>query len=299
MDVVFFFEVMISGMLSGVMYSLVALGFVLIYKASGVFNFAQGAMVLLAALTFVRFLEMGMPMWLALAVTLLVMVVLAVIIEKVVLSRLVNQPLIILFMATIGLNYFLEGLAQGVWDSQVHGLDLGIEDVPWAALEEATGMFVSVFDVVAAVIAGSLVLVLSIVFHRTKVGRALRAVSDDHQAAMSVGIPLDRLWAIVWAIAGVVALVAGALWGQRLGVQFSLSIIALKALPVLILGGFNSILGAIVAGLIIGAGEKLAEVFLGPYVGGGIENFFPYVLAMLILFIRPEGLFGDKIIERV
>jgi len=299
MDVVFFFEVMISGMLSGVMYSLVALGFVLIYKASGVFNFAQGAMVLLAALTFVRFLEMGMPMWLALAVTLLVMVVLAVIIEKVVLSRLVNQPLIILFMATIGLNYFLEGLAQGVWDSQVHGLDLGIEDVPWAALEEATGMFVSVFDVVAAVIAGSLVLVLSIVFHRTKVGRALRAVSDDHQAAMSVGIPLDRLWAIVWAIAGVVALVAGALWGQRLGVQFSLSIIALKALPVLILGGFNSILGAIVAGLIIGSGEKLAEVFLGPYVGGGIENFFPYVLAMLILFIRPEGLFGDKIIERV
>ena len=299
MDVVFFFEVMISGMLSGVMYSLVALGFVLIYKASGVFNFAQGAMVLLAALTFVRFLEMGMPMWLALAVTLLVMVVLAVIIEKVVLSRLVNQPLIILFMATIGLNYFLEGLAQGVWDSQVHGLDLGIEDVPWAALEEASGMFVSVFDVVAAVIAGSLVLVLSIVFHRTKVGRALRAVSDDHQAAMSVGIPLDRLWAIVWAIAGVVALVAGALWGQRLGVQFSLSIIALKALPVLILGGFNSILGAIVAGLIIGSGEKLAEVFLGPYVGGGIENFFPYVLAMLILFIRPEGLFGDKIIERV
>ena len=299
MDVVFFFEVMISGMLSGVMYSLVALGFVLIYKASGVFNFAQGAMVLLAALTFVRFLEMGMPMWLALAVTLLVMVVLAVIIEKVVLSRLVNQPLIILFMATIGLNYFLEGLAQGVWDSQVHGLDLGIEDVPWAALEEATGMFVSVFDVVAAVIAGSLVLVLSIVFHRTKVGRALRAVSDDHQAAMSVGIPLDRLWAIVWAIAGVVALVAGALWGQRLGVQFSLSIIALKALPVLILGGFNSILGAIVAGLIIGSGEKLAEVFLGPYVGGGIENFFLYVLAMLILFIRPEGLFGDKIIERV
>ena len=299
MDVVFFFEVLIAGMLSGVMYSLVALGFVLIYKASGVFNFAQGAMVLLAALTFVRFLEMGMPMWLALAVTLLVMVVLAVLIEKLVLSRLVNQPLIILFMATIGLNYFLEGLAQGVWDSQVHGLDLGIEDMPWAALEEATGMFVSVFDVVAAVIAGSLVLVLSIVFHRTKVGRALRAVSDDHQAAMSVGIPLDRLWAIVWAIAGVVALVAGALWGQRLGVQFSLSIIALKALPVLILGGFNSILGAIVAGLIIGSGEKLAEVFLGPYVGGGIENFFPYVLAMLILFIRPEGLFGDKIIERV
>ena len=299
MDVIFFFEVLIAGMLSGVMYSLVALGFVLIYKASGVFNFAQGAMVLLAALTFVRFLEMGMPMWVALAATLLVMVVLAVAIERLLLRRLVNQPLIILFMATIGLNYFLEGLAQGVWDSQVHGLDLGIEDMPWAALEEATGMFVSVFDVVAAVIAGSLVLVLSIVFHRTKVGRALRAVSDDHQAAMSVGIPLDRLWAIVWAIAGVVALVAGALWGQRLGVQFSLSIIALKALPVLILGGFNSILGAIVAGLIIGSGEKLAEVFLGPYVGGGIENFFPYVLAMLILFIRPEGLFGDKIIERV
>ncbi len=299
MDVAFFFEVLISGMLSGVMYSLVALGFVLIFKASGVFNFAQGAMVLLAALTFVRFLEMGMPIWAAVVVTLGVMIVLAVLIEKLVLSRLVNQPLIILFMATIGLNFFLEGLAQGVWDSHVHGLDLGIEDVPWALLEETTGMLISVFDVVAALIAGALVLVLSIVFHRTKVGRALRAVSDDHQAAMSVGIPLNRLWAIVWAIAGVVALVAGALWGQRLGVQFSLSIIALKALPVLILGGFNSILGAIVAGLIIGSGEKLAEVFVGPYVGGGIENFFPYVLAMLVLFFRPEGLFGDKIIERV
>ncbi|MDP6688628.1 MAG: branched-chain amino acid ABC transporter permease [Alphaproteobacteria bacterium] len=299
MDVAFFFEVLISGMLSGVMYSLVALGFVLIFKASGVFNFAQGAMVLLAALTFVRFLEMGMPIWAAVVVTLGVMIVLAVLIEKLVLSRLVNQPLIILFMATIGLNFFLEGLAQGVWDSQVHGLDLGIEDVPWVALEEATGMLISVFDVVAALIAGGLVLVLSVVFHRTKVGRALRAGKDEKKAAMSVGIPQKRQWAIVWAIAGVVALVAGALWGQRLGVQFSLSIIALKALPVLILGGFNSILGAIVAGLIIGSGEKLAEVFVGPYVGGGIENFFPYVLAMLVLFFRPEGLFGDKIIERV
>ncbi len=295
----FALEVFISGMLSGVMYSLVALGFVLIFKASGVFNFAQGAMVLLAALTFVRFIEMGYPLWVAAIITLVIMVVLAILIERIVLRPLVNQPLIVLFMVTIGLNFFLEGLAQGVWDAEVHGLDLGIEDLPWAPLEEATGMLISVFDIVSALIAGGLVLVLSIVFNKTKVGRALRAVSDDHQAALSVGIPLSRIWAVVWGIAGLVALVAGALWGQRLGVQFSLSIIALKALPVLIVGGFNSILGAIIGGLIIGAGEKLAEVYLGPFVGGGIENFFPYVLAMLILFVRPQGLFGDKIIDRV
>ena len=299
MGFMFFLEVFVSGMLSGVMYSLVAIGFVLIFKASGVFNFAQGAMVLLAALTFVRFIEMGVPFWLAAAVTLVVMVVLAVLIERIMLRPLVNQPLIILFMATIGLNYFLEGLAQGVWDAEVHGLDIGINDMPWEALVESTGMYISVFDISAAVIAGVLVLVLSIVFNKTKVGRGLRAVSDDHQAALSVGIPLHFIWGVVWAIAGIVALVAGALWGQRLGVQFSLSIIALKALPVLILGGLDSILGAIIGGLIIGAGEKLAEVYIGPFVGGGIENFFPYFLAMLILFIRPQGLFGNVIIDRV
>ncbi len=299
MDILFIIEVLIAGLLSGVMYSLVALGFVLIFKASGVFNFAQGAMVLFAALTFVRFIEMGLPLWLAALITMGVMTVLAILIERIVLRPLVNQPLIILFMITIGLNYFLEGLAQAVWDAEVHGLDIGIEDVPWESLAESTGVFISMFDVTAAFIAGGLVLVLSIVFNKTKVGRALRAVSDDHQAAMSVGIPLNRIWAIVWSIAGLVALVAGALWGTRLGVQFSLSIIALKALPVLILGGFNSITGAIVAGLIIGAGEKLGEVFIGPLVGGGIEGFFPYVLAMLVLMWRPQGLFGDVIIERV
>ncbi len=295
----FVLEVFISGLLSGVMYSLVALGFVLIFKASGVFNFAQGAMVLLAALTFVRFIEMGIPLWLSALMTLGVMTMLAVLIERFLLRPLVNQPLITLFMLTIGLNYFLEGFAQAVWDSEVHGLDIGIEDVPWVALEESTGILISMFDVTSAIIAMSLVIVLSIVFNKTKVGRALRAVSNDHQAAMSVGIPLNRIWVIVWAMSGLVALVAGALWGTKLGVQFSLSIVALKALPVLILGGFNSIMGAIVAGLIIGASEKLGEVFLGPYVGGGIESFLPYVLAMMILFWRPQGLFGDVIIERV
>ena len=295
----FVLEVFISGLLSGVMYSLVALGFVLIFKASGVFNFAQGAMVLLAALTFVRFIEMGIPLWLSALMTLGVMTMLAVLIERILLRPLVNQPLITLFMLTIGLNYFLEGFAQAVWDSEVHGLDIGIEDVPWVALEEATGILISMFDVTSAIIAMSLVIVLSIVFNKTKVGRALRAVSNDHQAAMSVGIPLNRIWVIVWAMSGLVALVAGALWGTKLGVQFSLSIVALKALPVLILGGFNSIMGAIVAGLIIGASEKLGEVFLGPYVGGGIESFLPYVLAMMILFWRPQGLFGDVVIERV
>jgi branched-chain amino acid transport system permease protein len=295
----FVLEVFISGLLSGVMYSLVALGFVLIFKASGVFNFAQGAMVLLAALTFVRFIEMGIPLWLAALMTFGVMIVLAILIERFLLRPLVNQPLITLFMLTIGLNYFLEGLAQAVWDAEVHGLDIGIEDVPWVGLEQATGLLISMFDVISALIAMSLVITLSIVFNKTKVGRALRAVSNDHQAAMSVGIPLNRIWVIVWAMAGLVALVAGALWGTRLGVQFSLSIVALKALPVLILGGFNSIMGAIVAGLIIGASEKLGEVFLGPYVGGGIESFFPYVLAMMVLLWRPQGLFGDVIIERV
>lgn len=292
-------EVAISGLLSGLMYSLVALGFVLIFKASGVFNFAQGAMVLCAALTFVRLLEMGIPFWIAAALTLVVMMVLAVAIERIVLRPLVNQPLIILFMVTIGLNFFLEGLAQGVWDAQVHGLQLGIDDLPWEPLVSATGMFISIFDLSAALICGLLVLSLGLFFHKGRIGRALRAVADDHQAAMAVGIPLQHIWAIVWAVAGIVALVAGALWGQRLGVQFSISLIALKALPVLILGGLNSISGVIVGGLIIGAGEKLAEVYLGPIIGGGIENWFAYLLAMVFLLFRPYGLFGEEIIERV
>lgn len=295
----FFLEVLISGMLSGVMYSLVALGFVLIFKSSGVFNFAQGAMVLFSALTFVRLLEMQLNFWVALGLTLVAMIVLAMVIERMVLRPLVNQPLIILFMATIGLNFFLEGLAQGVWDNQVHGLDLGIEDVPSETILRLTGITVSNFDLIAALIAGVLVLGLSLFFYKTRIGRALRAVSDDHQAALSVGIPLHHIWSITWGAAGMVALVAGMLWGTRLGVQFSLSLITLKALPVLILGGFNSIPGAIVGGLLIGASEKLAEVYLSRFIGGGIESFFPYLLAMVFLVFRPYGLFGDEIIERV
>ncbi|MGE3536041.1 MAG: branched-chain amino acid ABC transporter permease [Candidatus Tectimicrobiota bacterium] len=294
-----FLEALIGGMLSGIMYALVALGFVLIFKSSGVFNFAQGAMVLFSALTFVRLVEMQLPFWCALLLTLGVMVLLAMAIERVVLRPLVNQPLIILFMATIGLNFFLEGFAQGVWDNQVHGLDLGINDVPIETLMQATGILVSTFDIIAALIAGLLVLGLSLFFHKTRIGRALRAVSDDHQAALSVGIPLHHIWGITWAASGMVACVAGLLWGSRLGVQFSLSLITLKAIPVLILGGFNSIPGAIVGGLIIGASEKLAEVYLSRYLGSGLENFFPYLLAMGFLTIRPYGLFGDEIIERV
>lgn len=298
-EFVFVMEVLIAGLLSGVMYSLVALGFVLIFKASGVFNFAQGAMVLFAALTFARFLEMGINFWLAAALALVIMMVMAIVIERVMLRPLVAQPVIILFMATIGLNYFLEGMAQAVWDAQVHALELGIEDVPWEWVMDATGMLVSLFDVWAAVICGVLVLVLAYFFQKGRIGRALRAVADDNQAAMSVGIPLQMIWAIVWATAGIVALVAGALWGQRLGVQFSISLVALKALPVLILGGFNSIAGAIIGGLIIGAAEKLAEVYLGPIIGGGIEAWFAYFIAMLFLMIRPHGLFGEELIERV
>ena len=298
-EFVFVIEVLIAGLLSGVMYSLVALGFVLIFKASGVFNFAQGAMVLFAALTFARFLEMGINFWLAAAIALVVMMVMAVVIERVMLRPLVAQPVIILFMATIGLNYFLEGMAQAVWDSQVHALELGIEDVPWESVMDATGILISLLDVWAAVICGVLVLVLAFFFQKGRIGRALRAVADDNQAAMSVGIPLQMIWAIVWATAGLVALVAGALWGQRLGVQFSISLVALKALPVLILGGFNSIAGAIIGGLIIGAAEKLAEVYLGPIIGGGIEAWFAYFIAMLFLMFRPHGLFGEELIERV
>ena len=295
----FFFEVLIGGLLSGVMYSLVALGFVLIYKASGVFNFAQGAMVFFAALTYVGLLEVGLPPWASVPVTLVVMIVLALAIERVVLRPLVNQPQITLFMATIGLSFFIEGLAQMVWGAGVRGLDLGLQDEPMQWLSDSTGMNVSKFDVAAAGVAAVLVTSLALFFNRTRIGRALRAVADDHQAALAVGIPLQQIWAIVWGVAGGVALVAGLLWGARNGVQYALTFVALKALPVLILGGFESIPGAIVGGLIIGATEKLAEVYLGPFVGGGIEGWFPYVLALAFLLVRPEGLFGEKIIRRI
>ena len=294
-----FFEVFIAGLLSGVMYSLVALGFVLIYKASGVFNFAQGAMVFFAALTYVGLLERGLAPWSAVPATLAVMVILGLAIERVVLRPLVNQPQITLFMATIGLSFFIEGLAQIMWGANVRGLDLGLQDEPMEWLVNATGIGVSKFDLAAAGVAAILVTSLALFFSRTRIGRALRAVADDHQAALAVGIPLQHIWAIVWAVAGFVALVAGLLWGARNGVQFALTFVALKALPVLILGGFESIPGAIVGGLIIGATEKLAEVYIGPHVGGGIEGWFPYVLALVFLLIRPEGLFGEKIIRRI
>jgi branched-chain amino acid transport system permease protein len=295
----FFFEVLIGGLLSGVMYSLVALGFVLIYKASGVFNFAQGTMVFFAALTFVGLTEHGFSFWAALPATLVVMIVLGLAIERTVLRPLVNQPQISLFMATIGLSFLLEGLSQLIWGSSVRGLDIGIADEPIEWISDRLGLNISKFDLSAALIAAILVAALAVFFNRTRIGRALRAVADDHQAALAVGIPLQQIWGIVWAVAGAVALVAGLLWGARNGVQFALTFVALKALPVLMLGGLESVPGAIVGGLVIGASEKLAEVYLGPLVGGGIEGWFPYVLALVVLLFRPEGLFGEKIIRRV
>jgi branched-chain amino acid transport system permease protein len=277
----------------------VALGFVLIYKASGVFNFAQGSMVFFAALTFVGLTEKGLHFWVALPATLLVMILLGLVVERFVLRPLVNQPQITLFMATIGLTFFIEGLAQLVWGANVRGLDLGLQDEPIQWVTDTTGMSISKFDLAAAAVAAALVTALALFFNRTRIGRALRAVADDHQAALAVGIPLQQIWAIVWGVAGAVALVAGLMWGARNGVQYALTFVALKALPVLILGGFDSIPGAIVGGLIIGASEKLAEVYIGPLVGGGIEGWFPYVLALAFLLIRPEGLFGEKIIRRI
>ena len=298
----FFFEVAIGGLLIGVMYSLVALGFVLIFKASGVFNFAQGTMVLFAALTFVGLMELGAPVWLALILTVAVMVGVALLVERIVLRPLVNQEPIILFMATIGIFYFLDGFGQTIWGSDVKPLDIGLPVEPLFFGD----ILINQFDIVAGLIAGTMVAVLAIFFQKTRIGRALRAVADDHQAALSVGIPLKTIWAIVWSVAGIVGLVAGIMWGTKLGVQFSLSLIALKALPVLILGGFTSIPGAIIGGLIIGAGEKLAEVFLSPALSiafdvqlGAIEDWFAYMLAMVFLVFRPQGLFGERIIERI
>ncbi len=291
----FFFEVLLGGMLSGLLYSLVAIGFVLIYRASGVFNFAQGATVLFAALTFVSLLEYGLAFWLAFGLTLLILVALALVTERVVLRPLMNRPPVILFMATLGLSVFIEGLAQLMWGTQVHGLDLGISDDPVFLGD----ILLSRFDLAAAAVAATLVLGLALIFGKTRIGLALRAVADDTLAAQSVGIQLNRIWALVWAVAGFVALVTGLIWGARLGVQFSLSLIVLKALPVLIIGGFGSINGAILAGLIVGASEKLAEIYLGSIIGSGIETWFPYVLAILFLSFKPDGLFGQAQIARV
>ncbi|MCX8086814.1 MAG: branched-chain amino acid ABC transporter permease [Rhodocyclaceae bacterium] len=302
----FFLEVLIGGLLSGVMYSLVALGFVLIFKASGVFNFAQGAMVFFAALSLVGCMEKGAPLWLAFILAFGIMTLLGIATEKFVLRKMVNQPPISLFMATIGLAFFIEGLAPLLWGNAVRRLDIGLVDEPIPWILEHWNMVISKFDLVAAGLALALVAVLALFFQYTRVGRALRAVADDHQAALSIGIPLQHIWALVWAVAGFVALVAGMLWGARNGVQFALTFTALKALPVLILGGFTSVPGAIVGGLIIGGTEKLAEIYIPPVMSGifggnfgGIEGWFPYVMALLFLLVRPEGLFGEKHIDRV
>jgi branched-chain amino acid transport system permease protein len=291
----FFIEVVIGGMSTGIMYALVAMGFAIIFKASGIVNFAQGAMVLFAALTFVGQLEMGVPIWLALLTTVGVMVVLAFAIERIVLGPLVNQPLIVLFMATIGLSFVIEGLGEMAWGSNVHALDIGLPRGSFFVGE----VMVSRFDLTAAASAAAMVLAIVVFMHKTKFGRALRAVADDHQAALSVGIPLRFIWVMTWSIAGVIALVGGIMWGTQSGVQFSLVLIAFKALPVLILGGFTSIAGAVVAGLIIGVGETVFEVYWGQLLGGATENWFAYVVAMIFLFFRPQGLFGERIIERV
>ncbi|MBX2867170.1 MAG: branched-chain amino acid ABC transporter permease [Acidiferrobacterales bacterium] len=324
-------EVILNGLMAGVMYALVALGFVLIFKASGIFNYAQGVMALFAALTLVGFQtgqvpfshlinvvfgtnyhhwSSGINSFLAILLTMLVMVGLAWLVERVVLRHLVNQEQIILFMATIGLAFFMEGLGDLMWGANIKVLDVGLpsggsfwwEDVTreWASEgSEYYGMYIDVLDVWAAGIAIVLVIALTIFSQYTKTGRALRAVADDHQAALTVGISLRTIWVVVWSIAGFVALVAGIMWGSKSGIQFSLSLIALKALPVLILGGFTSIPGAIIGGLIIGVGEKLFEFGIGPLIGGATENWFAYVLALIFLMFRPQGLFGDKIIERV
>ena len=307
----FFLETLLGGLMAGMLYSLVALGFVLIFKASGVFNFAQGAMVLFAALAMARFAE-----WIPgvtgidnkIAANLLAFIAAGVLmfamawaIEKLVLRHLVNQEGATLLMATLGIAYFIDGLGQTVFGSAIYKIDIGMPKEPVLALESVFpgGILINKEDLIAAAIAAALVVMLTLFFQKTATGRALRAVADDHQAAQSIGIPLNRIWVIVWCVAGVVALVAGMIWGSKLGVQFSLATVALRALPVVILGGLTSVPGAILGGLIIGAGEKLSEVYLGPFVGGGIEIWFAYVLALVVLLFRPQGLFGEKIIDRV
>jgi branched-chain amino acid transport system permease protein len=291
----FFLETLVGGLFAGVMYSLVAIGFVLIYKASGVFNFAQGAMLLFSALAFVTLVERGIPFALAFILTAALMVVMAIAIEWLVLRPLRNRDALTLFMATLGLSFIIEGLAQLTMGADVHMLDIGIPDVAM----EVGGIFVSQFDVVASVVALSLVVVLAIVFNKTRMGISLRAVADDTLAAQSIGIRLPVIWRIVWSVAGIVALVAGLVWGSRQGVQYSLSLVTLKALPVLIIGGFSSIPGAIVGGLLVGATEALADIYVGPLVNGSVSTWFAYILALVFLLIRPAGLFGDREIERV
>ena len=306
-----FLETLLGGLMTGMLYSLVALGFVLIFKASGVFNFAQGAMVLFAALAMARFAE-WIPKFsgldnkvlvnvLAFAGAMLVMIAVAWAIERLVLGKLVNQEGITLLMATLGITYFLDGFGQTLFGSDIYKIDIGLPKEPIFLMESSFpgGILVNKEDLYAAVIAATLVAVLSLFFQKTATGRALRAVADDHQAAQSIGIPLSRIWIIVWSVAGFVALVAGMIWGSKLGVQFSLSLVALKALPVVILGGLTSVPGAIIGGLIIGVGEKLSEVYIGPSLGGGIEIWFGYVLVLFVLLVRPQGLFGEKIIDRV
>jgi branched-chain amino acid transport system permease protein len=307
----FFLETLIGGLMAGMLYSLIALGFVLIYKASGVFNFAQGAMVLFAALAMARFAQWLPPLLgfdnplvgnlLAFALAVLVMVAVAWLVERLVLRKLVNQEGVTLLMATLGIAYFLDGFGQTLFGSEIYTIDIGMPKDPMFLFESVFegGLLVGKEDLYAALIAAALVSILSLFFQKTGTGRALRAVADDHQAAQSIGIPLNRIWVIVWSVAGFVALVAGVIWGSKIGVQFSLSLVALKALPVVILGGLTSVPGAIVGGLIVGVGEKLSEVYIGPYFGGGIEIWFAYVLALLFLLVRPQGLFGEKIIDRV
>ena len=307
----FVLETILGGLMAGMLYSLVALGFVLIYKASGVFNFAQGAMVLFAALAMARFSEWipaqtgidsaFVANLLAFAIAAVIMFSVAWLIERLVLRHLVNQEGTTLLMATLGISYFLDGVGQTIFGSDIYKIDVGMPKDPVTVLERMFegGLLINKEDLYAAVIAAILVTLLTLFFQKTSTGRALRAVADDHQAAQSIGIPLNRIWVIVWCVAGVVALVAGMIWGSKLGVQFSLTEVALRALPVVILGGLTSVPGAIIGGLIIGVGEKLSEVFLGPYVGGGIEIWFAYVLALVFLLFRPQGLFGEKIIDRV
>ncbi len=306
-----FLETLLGGLMAGMLYSLIALGFVLIFKASGVFNFAQGAMVLFAALAMARFSEWFPALLgfdnkllgnlLAFVAAMAVMIAVAWVIERLVLGKLVNQEGITLLMATLGISYFLDGFGQTLFGSDIYKIDIGLPKDPIFLLESTFdgGILVNKEELYAAAIAAALVALLTLFFQKTKTGRALRAVADDHQAAQSIGIPLDRIWVIVWSVAGFVALVAGIIWGSKLGVQFSLSLVALKALPVVILGGLTSVPGAIIGGLIIGVGEKLSEVYIGPFFGGGIEIWFAYVLALAFLLVRPQGLFGEKIIDRV
>ncbi len=325
-QLIYAIEVFFNGLMAGVLYALVALGFVLIYKASGIFNYAQGVMALFAAMTLVGVMEgqvpfahlinavLGtkvhhfgwhLPAFVGIITTVIVMVILAWLVQRIIFKHLVGQEPIILFMATIGLAYFMEGLGDMMWGSEIKKLDVGLPQGINLWIDETTynifdyGFFIDNLDIVATVIAVTLVASLVIFAQYTKEGRAMRAVADDHQAALSVGVSLNFIWLMAWSVAGFVALVAGIMWGTKSGVQFSLSLIALKALPVLMLGGFTSIPGAIVGGLIIGVGEKLFEFLVGPLIGGATENWFAYVLALLLLVFRPQGLFGEKIIERV